>query len=447
MTSDLISAVKAGNYEPLSWKRVRMGRVELAVATDALKVHGIRYGVSARAAQQIADLLGCVTPTAMMAHAIYNQADVHLQPHPQNVTSPDAEHLHNAAIDRELAGRTGLVADVGKYWVLAKSVFTARPMAANYGWHYPVQYPGLTPAPGNGKTAFQPAWVIQPNPINGSSMAHNMEHWDYSQTLRLVQDVCLLDGRPTKVKDILTDFTLAWQLSAEGPLLGYRLPVAELEPLQFVKIFPEERHLGDDPSVTEYIQARGYTEVQGRDIRWIVLHSMESQNAVPQPGTAQAVAKWFGGPSAPQASAHYCVDPENTIQGVREKDVAWAAPGANAKGIQIEMAGKALKTEWAKEGGLERKQLLRVATLVKGIAKRWNIPMEVVTADALLRGERGITTHATVSEAYRLARQGYKTSYDVEIYKGVLKGASNHGDPGGVDGKLWPMGLLLQLIL
>ena len=34
-------------------------------------------------------------------------------------------------------------------------------------------------------------------------------------------------------------------------------------------------------------------------------------------------------------------------------------------------------------------------------AKRWGVPFEALTHDALLVGRRGITTHASVSKAFR----------------------------------------------
>ncbi len=71
----------------------------------------------------------------------------------------------------------------------------------------------------------------------------------------------------------------------------------------------------------QFIQAHGFTPVSERAIRLVVMHTMEAPE---KPGTAMAVAEWFAGPKAPQASAHYCIDAVDVIQCVPEDVVAWA---------------------------------------------------------------------------------------------------------------------------
>jgi N-acetyl-anhydromuramyl-L-alanine amidase AmpD len=94
--------------------------------------------------------------------------------------------------------------------------------------------------------------------------------------------------------------------------------------------------------------AKWFTKVTGpaRDIRLIVLHSMEA----PEKGTtAESVAKYFaGGSGGRKASAHYCIDDDSIIQCVDCADVAYAAPNANSVGIHLELAGYARQSreEW-----------------------------------------------------------------------------------------------------
>lgn len=190
---------------------------------------------------------------------------------------------------------------------------------------------------------------------------------------------------------------------------------------------PQPTDKVDPPKVEPWthIQARNYTVANRTLADLVVLHSTE--NPIRR-GVARSVAQWFAGPSAPQASAHYVVGADAIFRCVEEKHVAWAAPGANRQGIQIEQVGQAFKTQWDREGegpedglGVMR----RSAELVRGICQRWNIPVEHVDAAGLLAGKRGITTHAAVSEAWK---------------------KSTHVDPGCGNDVRWPWELYLSLV-
>lgn len=179
------------------------------------------------------------------------------------------------------------------------------------------------------------------------------------------------------------------------------------------------------PKSPTTILAKNYTKSSRAKVDWVVLHSTENPVAI---GTARNVALWFAGSQAPQASAHYVVGPEKTFQCVIEHDVAWAAPGANATGIQIELVGQAHKTDWLRDGDGPQDGLrvvVRAAELVRAICKRWDIPPVRVDAVGLLRGERGITTHASVGAAFK---------------------KSTHVDPGGAGDRRWPWADFLAMI-
>lgn len=160
-----------------------------------------------------------------------------------------------------------------------------------------------------------------------------------------------------------------------------------------------------------FVQAKNFTPLwpsarPGVDL--IVIHTMEAPNV---PKTAQNVASWFAGSSAPQASAHYCLDAESTIQCVRESDVAWHAPGANRNGIGIEHAGYAKETpqDWGSDRNLAL--LERSARLAAEIAARWKIPVVRLKAEDLRQGNaRGFTGHVDVTDG--------------------LNGGKGHVDPG-----------------
>lgn len=137
-----------------------------------------------------------------------------------------------------------------------------------------------------------------------------------------------------------------------------------------------------------------------RKVRVVVIHTMESpENAT----TAEDVARnWFARTAA-RASAHYCVDADSIVQCVSEADTAWAAPGANADGIQIELAGRAGQgaTGWADT--YSAAELDIAARLVADICTRHSIPIRKLTREQLAAGERGIIGHADASAVYRLS--------------------------------------------
>jgi N-acetylmuramoyl-L-alanine amidase-like protein len=155
-----------------------------------------------------------------------------------------------------------------------------------------------------------------------------------------------------------------------------------------------------------FLQAKYYTQTNGRKLSHVVLHSMESQE---KPDTAETVAKWFAGAGAPRASAHYCVDSDSAVQCVRDKDVAWHAPGLNSSSIGIEHAGRAGQSASEWDDPYSRAMLAVSARLVAGLCAKYGIPVEYVPARELVNGKKGITTHAEVSRAW---------------------GRSSHWDPG-----------------
>lgn len=154
------------------------------------------------------------------------------------------------------------------------------------------------------------------------------------------------------------------------------------------------------PARIPFVRARNfYVGRAGKPIDLVVLHSMESSE---KPSTAENVAAWFAGPSAPRASCHYCVDCDSVVQCVREEDRAWhAGRNANDRGIGIEHAGYARQSEaeWLDE--YSAAMLRRSAALVADICRRHAIPVVALGPEELRAGARGITTHAAVSRAWR----------------------------------------------
>lgn len=148
------------------------------------------------------------------------------------------------------------------------------------------------------------------------------------------------------------------------------------------------------------VRARWFTKSNGRrTVRVIVIHSMEA----PEKGsTAESVAKYFANlPPTRQASAHVCIDNDSVVQCVSDNDVAYAAPGANHDGIQIELAGYARQTtkEWLDPFGVS--MLNRAADVVAQYCIKYNIPVRKLTNVELASGGRGIIGHHQASEVYK----------------------------------------------
>jgi len=150
-----------------------------------------------------------------------------------------------------------------------------------------------------------------------------------------------------------------------------------------------------------FIQAKNYNRSirphTPHPIELVIFHTMEAPE---KPKTAFNVASWFAGPSAPQASAHFCVDDTQVIQCVLECDVAWAAPGANNNGIHIEHAGYANQTpdQWADD--YSKATLANSAKLAAQLCKRFNIPIIKLSVDDLKAGKRGFAGHVDVTNAF-----------------------------------------------
>jgi hypothetical protein len=157
-----------------------------------------------------------------------------------------------------------------------------------------------------------------------------------------------------------------------------------------------------DPANIPFKQARWFTATTGRVRRKIVIHSMEA----PEKGkTAENIAGYFAGlPSNRKASAHYCIDNDSIVQCVQTRDVAFAAPGANNDGIQLELAGYARQTreEWLDPYSTA---VLKNAAWLCGVVlvPKINIPVVFIPAATMKRNPRaeGFTTHNEVSQAFK----------------------------------------------
>jgi hypothetical protein len=147
------------------------------------------------------------------------------------------------------------------------------------------------------------------------------------------------------------------------------------------------------------VAARHFRAHSGpRAVRLIVIHSMEA----PEKGdTAENVARFFQTTDRP-ASAHLCIDSDSVVRSVRDDDVAFAAPGANADGVHLELAGFARQTEpeWLDAFGVL--MLERAADVAAQYCLKYAIPARHLSNQELANpANRGIVSHAQVSETFK----------------------------------------------
>jgi N-acetyl-anhydromuramyl-L-alanine amidase AmpD len=146
-----------------------------------------------------------------------------------------------------------------------------------------------------------------------------------------------------------------------------------------------------------FIAARWFTATNGRRIDYIVIHDMEMAE---KGDTAESCARFFASlPPERKASAHYCVDNNSIVQGVREQDIAYHAP-PNTHSLGVEHAGFARQTreQWLDDYG--RKMLTLSAGLVAELLAKYDLPAQFLSPEDLKAGKRGVTTHRNVSKAF-----------------------------------------------
>ena len=201
------------------------------VFADALKISGVRVNVSAETEQHIADAIGCMLLTPLLADLMWVQAAVHIEPRPRPITaSTQAMVEHSLDIDKQLAALgnpTGLIQTVGKHWVIDEPLASNPSKAMNYGWHFKgAAFQGL-----HGEVVaslMKDASGAYLRLIQGRGTAHDMHHSDYSQTCCLVARECEVDGGPADLEEILKDPELAPLASASGKLSVLRQPGVEI---------------------------------------------------------------------------------------------------------------------------------------------------------------------------------------------------------------------------
>ncbi|WP_327587025.1 N-acetylmuramoyl-L-alanine amidase [Nonomuraea sp. NBC_00507] len=178
------------------------------------------------------------------------------------------------------------------------------------------------------------------------------------------------------------------------------------------------------------VQARWFHRGRISPIRLIVVHSMEW---VERATTAEECARMFATMNR-QASAHACVDADSVVRCVRDQDTAWAAPGGNSDGLQLELAGFARQSrkEWLDAYG--NAMLGQAAGVIAGWCRAHKIPVRKLTRAELRAGKRGITSHADISAVYRRTdHTDPGTSFPWDVLLGLVKDELGGKDDGRDD--------------
>lgn len=225
----------------VEWARLEAGdqggpRVVMSVFRDALKVDGVRRSATAAEMQEVADAMFCVMPTPRILDLIWEEAGrTGTRTNPvvniggkivANLDDETVSAAVDAALEKAGGDKGGLMASVGKYWVLTNALrrsnlrFGNR-TACNYGWH-------STGAPYRAVTPGLKVW-------QSPGLRHNDEHVDPSQVVRLVYRNAMVseDGselRRMDMLEVLQHPVLNKLVSHEGSL-GYLRQASVKEPL------------------------------------------------------------------------------------------------------------------------------------------------------------------------------------------------------------------------
>lgn len=195
--AQVVAAARAGGLREWTWVDVPVSdpadqsnhghfRVQADYVSIGESGDWVRVPMGGAAAQEIADLVGAILPSAFMVELIWRAASVKLTPitfPTAGMTSTERFVEHHNRIEKQREGREGLIAGIKKDTVVTNKLLKKPNATAIFGWHYP-----------NGR-------IIQP-----VSTAHDQPWYsDYSQGVRLVAPDMLLRGETVRVQDVLRD--------------------------------------------------------------------------------------------------------------------------------------------------------------------------------------------------------------------------------------------------
>jgi hypothetical protein len=149
-------------------------------------------------------------------------------------------------------------------------------------------------------------------------------------------------------------------------------------------------------------------------VRWVVLHDEEAPSAA-------SAAEYFRSHKA-GGSAHLCVDDNWCYRCLSNTTIPWGAASSFGR-TRMASTSSRPGTRAGRHVIWRRhfRTLNRAAYKTALHLHRFRLPVRFVTADGLLRGEKGVTTHAEISRASRKQDPRHARNY-------------THSDPG----RFWP---------
>ena len=146
-----------------------------------------------------------------------------------------------------------------------------------------------------------------------------------------------------------------------------------------------------------YVPAKHIGPKRTVPVRVITLHTAENLEAG---DSAENLAKYGQNPDY-ISSWHVTTDNNSVMQCVKDSFVAYAAPGVNHDGIQIEMAGKASQSRAQWRDPFSLALLAITADVVAQYCLKFNIPPVHLTNQELLDGHLGVIGHNQASDVYK----------------------------------------------
>lgn len=258
----ILDHIRRGDYS-VTWGIVTSEynghRAVFRVFADGLKIGGVRINVTANNAQQIADLLDSMLPTANLMDRMWLQRKytlpiVDLQHPERNLVRPitsttDAMADQSKKVDNAIRLQggdpdrlDGIVMGQGKYWLIDNDILSSG-KAMNYGFFNTSRASNYYGAPNevNASAYKWPEDGQYMRLIQGRGTAHGPTHTDYSQILILVSKEAELDGKPVSLESILSN--------PETAGLAYHVPGVALRVLRQPGVAPPATALVTPPCV------------------------------------------------------------------------------------------------------------------------------------------------------------------------------------------------------
>ncbi len=165
-----------------------------------------------------------------------------------------------------------------------------------------------------------------------------------------------------------------------------------------------------------FVRPRGYSVGRSAPVTYVVLHTTEgaANSSAAENGAAYDARR------TDDVSTHFFVDNNSVVQCVLTKDTAWTARAANARGIQIEMCGRASTIKWV-DGGYYEALLENSAKLTARLLKKYGLPARFLTDTQLRNNEKGITTHRQVTRVLGGSHTDPGPNFPYDYFLGRVK--------------------------